>query len=424
MSYHAAARFVMILQSVFILAIYQYPFVDADDSLYCLSCSAVISPRHCHNIIKCDEGQVCYTEEYTNYNGETLYSTGCHSPSFCNLTNIIGSPLETSYNQIKQCVECCSENACNSHGCNSTDYPLSRGPLCFSCQQTTDPSFCRTVQVCNDDEVCHIHEVHEFGERFFSSSCLQRRICNAYNHGDVFGRRRYLHACSICCENDLCNDKCTRETLPFDCLDVYRNGHHRTGVYSIYPQRDPNKPVKVRCEMDLVGGGWTAIQVRNRNNPAVYFNTTWNAYKMGFGDVHGNYWLGNDLIHLLTTKYNNSLLIRMKKVNNDTIYEAHYSSFSISREADGYRLHLGTFSGSITDAFRAHSAIGNPFSTYDHDNNNKCSSQCASGWWYLSCTLVNLNAPLNESHRDPVWNQLIDEGRDLLSSEILIKRNE
>ena len=47
------------------------------------------------------------------------------------------------------------------------------------------------------------------------------------------------------------------ETLPFDCLDVYRNGRHRTGVYSIYPHRDPNKPVKVRCEMDMLGGGWT-----------------------------------------------------------------------------------------------------------------------------------------------------------------------
>lgn len=56
---------------------------------------------------------------------------------------------------------------------------------------------------------------------------------------------------------------------------------------------------------------------------------------------------GNDLIHLLTTSYNNSLQIRMKKVGHDGFYQAHYSLFSISSEADGYRLHLGVFSGSI-----------------------------------------------------------------------------
>lgn len=27
-------------------------------------------------------------------------------------------------------------------------------------------------------QVCHIHEVHEFGERFYSSSCLQRQVSN------------------------------------------------------------------------------------------------------------------------------------------------------------------------------------------------------------------------------------------------------
>lgn len=35
-----------------------------------------------------------------------------------------------------------------------------------------------------------------------------------------------------------------------------------------------------------------AIQIRDREYSAVDFNTTWNAYKNGFGDAHGNYWLG------------------------------------------------------------------------------------------------------------------------------------
>lgn len=34
------------------------------------------------------------------------------------------------------------------------------------------------------------------------------------------------------------------------------------------------------------------IQYRSRENARVNFNTTWDAYKNGFGDVHQNYWLG------------------------------------------------------------------------------------------------------------------------------------
>lgn len=34
------------------------------------------------------------------------------------------------------------------------------------------------------------------------------------------------------------------------------------------------------------------IQYRSRENTRVNFNTTWDVYKNGFGDVHQNYWLG------------------------------------------------------------------------------------------------------------------------------------
>eukprot|EP00105_Crassostrea_gigas_P003696 XP_011416631.1 PREDICTED: fibrinogen alpha chain-like [Crassostrea gigas] len=412
-----------------LISVNLYNYVEAKEPLFCLSCSSVISPRHCHNIRKCEEGQVCYTEKYTNYNGEILYNTGCHSPSFCNLTNVVGSPLEaSSNNRIEQCVECCHGNACNSHGCNSTAYPSVRGPLCFSCQQTTDPSLCRTARVCNEDEVCHIHEVHEFGERFYSSSCLQRQICDAYRPGSAFGRKRYVHACSSCCGTDLCNSNCK---LPVDCSDIYQNGQHQTGVYSIYPYKDPNRPVRVKCEGAVLGGGWTVIQSRARDNPRVDFNTTWQAYKDGFGNINGNHWLGNDLIHLLTTSNNYSLYIKMKATDGNT-YWAEYDSFSISNAADGYRLHLGhisrTYSSNVpvnfgSDEFRDHSIVNQTFYTFDHDNAVKCSAQCGSGWWYRSCTTTNLNAPFNEIHRDSVWYNVISSGKFLQFSEMLVKRS-
>lgn len=45
--------------------------------------------------------------------------------------------------------------------------------------------------------------------------------------------------------------------LPFDCLDIYNGKIRGTGVYEIFPTQDIDKPVKVVCDMDLLGGGWT-----------------------------------------------------------------------------------------------------------------------------------------------------------------------
>ncbi|XP_062569280.1 angiopoietin-related protein 7-like [Saccostrea cucullata] len=173
--------------------------------------------------------------------------------------------------------------------------------------------------------------------------------------------------------------------------------------------------------MDAYGGGWTVIQHRNRGYTAVNFNTTWNEYKRGFGNVGGNYWLGNDAIHRLTTKYNNSLYIRLRNTQNVS-FEVQYSVFSISNETDGYRLSLGEKTGTIGDAFRSHLIISYPFYTFDNDNSCGCAFSRKSGWWYQCCNLVNLNAPFFEQHVDPVWNGYISSGNNLFLSQMLIRR--
>ncbi|XP_061165575.1 angiopoietin-related protein 7-like [Saccostrea echinata] len=212
-------------------------------------------------------------------------------------------------------------------------------------------------------------------------------------------------------------------SVPFDCYDIYNCGIKKTGIYKIFPYRNVNNStsVQVLCDMELTGGGWTVIQHRNRDNPRVNFNTTWDEYKRGFGDVNGNYWLGNDVIHKLTTTFQNELYIKMKSTNNQD-HEVKYNQFSISSEADGYRLSLGTKIGSITDAFRGYNIVNEKFSTFDHDNQHRCGSRCGSGWWFKYCTWTNLNAPFFEDHLSNVWYPSIDKGKNLYQSKMMIKR--
>ncbi|CAL8407177.1 unnamed protein product [Arctogadus glacialis] len=170
---------------------------------------------------------------------------------------------------------------------------------------------------------------------------------------------------------------------PVDCASLFLSGVRRSGVYSVVPGE--SRPIRVSCDMETDGGGWTVVQ--RREGGALSFNRDWMAYREGFGLPEAEHWLGNEVIHLLTNQGPYSLRIDMEDWSHAHRH-AHYSSFSLDGGAERYRLHVSGFSGSVGDSFgRYHD--NQVFST--PDTGNICSEISHAGWWFRHCFHSNLN---------------------------------
>ncbi|XP_078589537.1 ficolin-2-like [Branchiostoma floridae x Branchiostoma japonicum] len=91
-----------------------------------------------------------------------------------------------------------------------------------------------------------------------------------------------------------------------DCGEIYRNtkGRMESGIYTIYPRAsgggDNIAPLRVFCRVKA-GRAWTVIQ-RRQDGSVDFYNRTWEDYRRGFGNLTGEFWLGNDNIHQLTNQ--------------------------------------------------------------------------------------------------------------------------
>ncbi|CAF4141124.1 unnamed protein product [Adineta steineri] len=144
--------------------------------------------------------------------------------------------------------------------------------------------------------------------------------------------------------------------------------------------------------METDGGGWTVFQKRGDFTPQEDFYRTWLEYKRGFGDLHQQFWLGNDRLSMLSNQDLYQLRVDMEDFDGQKRF-AHYYSFRVSNEQDKYRLSLGSYTkGDAGDSLTFHN--GMLFSTKDQDNDRDsrvCAQTFNGAWWYNSCHRANLN---------------------------------
>ncbi|XP_038066786.1 ficolin-3-like [Patiria miniata] len=174
------------------------------------------------------------------------------------------------------------------------------------------------------------------------------------------------------------------------CKELLEAGHVVSGIYIISPAGFGHG-LRVYCDMETDGGGWIVIQ--RRQDGSVDFYRDWADYQVGFGNLSGEFWIGNDILRNLTEKGTWQLRVNLEDWNNERVY-AEYGEFQIS--GDNYQLTVGSYNDSSTAGDSLTSKHnGKLFSTKDRDNDNSPIGSCAKddhgAWWYDWCYQSNLN---------------------------------
>ena len=80
--------------------------------------------------------------------------------------------------------------------------------------------------------------------------------------------------------------------------------------------------------------------LQRRDSGTVDFAQNWDNYRNGFGNLSGEFWMGNEILHRMTSGSYNFLRIDLSTFGHMYRFSM-YSDFLVDNEATGYALRIG-----------------------------------------------------------------------------------
>ena len=193
----------------------------------------------------------------------------------------------------------------------------------------------------------------------------------------------------------------TDEWRPADCAAVQQR-HRRSGVYTVFPPVCGNGGgIRVFCDMETDGGGWTVLLRRADVADHQDFSLGWESYKWGFGNLSGEFWLGNEYMNLLTSMEQMQLRVDLGSWENASAH-ALYTPFSIGTEQQKYQLKIGKYTGNAGNCLQNNAK----FSTKDQDNDTwskHCAQHYKNAGWHQACLSSTLLGPYMNKSMKTAW---------------------
>ena len=168
-----------------------------------------------------------------------------------------------------------------------------------------------------------------------------------------------------------------------NCLNWYNAGARSNGVYKVSLTKKITR--KVYCYMEGEEGGWMAFQ--RRFDGSVNFERNWNDYKKSFGNHDSEYWLGNDLLHELTSSRRHNLFVLATDFS-EVSQTKRFSHFTIGSKQEKYKFDYASVLPCYSQYELFEELKTMKFTTIDQDNDLSgvnCAVSFHGGWWHNKC---------------------------------------
>lgn len=116
------------------------------------------------------------------------------------------------------------------------------------------------------------------------------------------------------------------------------------------------------------------------------------AYKDGFSDANGGYWIGLETLHQMTTNGAKWKICCFAQETSGAVHYVSYSTFIVDPESAGYTYYASGMTGSPVDPLSSNSRKYK-FTTKDANNEpSGCSNFAvtAQGGWWFGCSRLTM----------------------------------